>query len=185
MSAITNIPELQRRFIFALVVAGKNAAFAERVVGRLFPPAALLPFDQIHTWLHDKTLRIRLRQARSGNYKKLEKAFSYLAWHSLDLRRDGPEEFEQVPGVGFKTSRFFILWTRPDARYAALDVHILRWLRSRGYAVPKQTPQHPERYRAIEQMFLNLADGLGKTPAQLDAEIWAAGSRSGGSQGNW
>jgi thermostable 8-oxoguanine DNA glycosylase len=82
---------------------------------------------------------------------------------------------EQIYGIGPKTSRFFILWTRPNASFAALDRHILRWLREKGYQVSK-TPPTGKRYCELENIFLEEARQLNKSARQLDSEIWSTAS---------
>ena len=66
--------------------------------------------------------------------------------------------------------------TRPDEQYAALDVHILRWLRTKGYDAPKGTPTG-ERYRELELNFISEAEKRGMTPAELDSAIWYEAAR--------
>ena len=75
-----------------------------------------------------------------------------------------------------KTSRFFIVWTRPEEKYAVLDTHILRWLRQRGVWTPERTPRYPREYERIEDTFIKIADSLGLTPRELDWKIWKESS---------
>lgn len=171
--------ELQLRILFAITVAGKSAKHAEGAIKRLFG-ALPFPMEAIETWIETGQLEKRLRDARTGNYGKLTKAFSELAPKvnsgEIDLRTCSVDDLEQIHGIGPKTSRFFITWTRPNARHAVLDVHILRWLSKRGHDVPAATPASRKRYAEIERLFLRLADELGTSPRELDAAIWAAGS---------
>jgi thermostable 8-oxoguanine DNA glycosylase len=85
-------------------------------------------------------------------------------------------EGRKIHGIGPKTSRFFILWTRPHERYAALDVHILRWLRGLGHNAPRSTP-NGRKYGELEKIFLSEADKRGLSPGELDAQVWEAGRR--------
>jgi 3-methyladenine DNA glycosylase/8-oxoguanine DNA glycosylase len=169
--------ELQLRLLYAIIVAGKSAKFAEQAMARLF--AGLgggLPFDWIRAWVADGSLDAKLHEARVGNYGKAAKAFSEVAVAGIDLRTCGPAELETIHGIGPKTARFFIIWTRPDARVAALDVHVLRWLKTLGYDAPPQTPSG-KRYAELESAFLTEADRRGVTPHILDQQIWSTGSR--------
>lgn len=173
--------ELEARLLYAMIVAGKSARFADEKT-KLFLSACgedESPFDLICRLVYEGRLEQALKKAKTGNYRKLNLAFTWLAvsGETMDLDTVTPQELERIPGVGPKTSRFFILWTRPEARYAALDVHILRWLRGQGYLAPWQTPQDGETYARWEKVFLEKADALGLKPAELDARIWSEGSR--------
>jgi thermostable 8-oxoguanine DNA glycosylase len=170
---------LQVRLIFALIVAGKTAKFAGDKTSQLlgYAQEGESPFEMLQRLAEKNLLRHALETVKTGNYSKLKTAFEHLPRRKLDLRTCTPDELESVPGIGPKTSRFFILWTRPNAEYAALDVHILRWLRALGYLAPWVTPNTPRAYRRWEQVFLKEAASRKMKPAALDAEIWGAGER--------
>jgi thermostable 8-oxoguanine DNA glycosylase len=70
------------------------------------------------------------------------------------------------------------LHTRKDARVAALDTHILKYMRDCGYEVPKSTPGSKKQYKKIEEQFLQLADESGQTVADFDLSIWKKYSKS-------
>lgn len=173
---LLSIAELQRRLIYACIVAGKSANFAKQKMQKLFPKNDECPFDDLLIWKEDGTLENRLMKARTGNYQKLQHIFGTLVISSFDLATCSVDDLETIKGIGPKTSRFFVLWTRPGARYAALDVHILRWLREQGYKAPKNTPSSKKRYAELEAAFLAEADKLGLTPGELDAQIWSKSS---------
>lgn len=168
--------ELEYRIIYSIIVAGKSAKFAENVVNKLFPKGAS-PLVWIRNWILNNCLEEVLRYYKTGNYKKMEKCFTQLVNSNVDLATCGPEELEAIHGIGPKTARFFILWTRKDANYAALDVHILRWLKAKGYDAPKATPTG-KKHRELEIAFLEEAKKLNMSPRDLDAKIWAEGSKS-------
>ena len=131
----------------------------------------ITPFEAIRKWEAAGELEAVLRDCRVGNYTKNTLALWAVAHDVIDLSRATPERLERYKGIGPKTSRFFILWTRPWERYAALDIHILRWLNSQGIRAPKTTPKG-KRYYELEQEFLRLADEAGLTPRELDYKIW-------------
>lgn len=170
--------ELQYRICYAIVVAGKSADFARKALTRLFPAEFNeTPFETIKAFIDTGHLCVHLESARTGNYKKIERAFVELATSNIDLRTCSVEQLEAIHGIGPKTARFFILWTRPGVRYAALDVHILRWLRAQGYDAPRSTPSG-RKYVLLEKVFLKEADARGLTPGELDAQIWEAATVS-------
>lgn len=172
--------ELERRLIYSVIVAGKSAVFTNDVVGRLqkelsdYRTDSL--FEALRWQVENNRIGALLRRVRAGNYRKLERCIRELVVSNLNLATCTIEELERIHGIGPKTSRFFILWTRPGAQYAALDVHILRWLRSKGYSAPKSTPSGC-KYRELEVIFLAEAEKLKITPRELDEQIWAEGSR--------
>lgn len=169
------VRELEARLLYAIIVAGKSARFTEGVMQRL-GLWSLDPFYILRSWIRRDMLRDQLRNARSGNYRKIERAFREIVISGIDLRSCTPEELEKVHGIGPKTSRFFILWTRPHERYAALDVHVLRWLRGLGHDAPRSTP-NGRKYRELEKIFLSEADKRGLSAGDLDSKIWEAAQR--------
>jgi thermostable 8-oxoguanine DNA glycosylase len=171
--------ELQFRLFYSIIVAGKNAKFAENVTKKLFRVEKKNPFNVVRDWIKEGKLEQKLREAKTGNYTKMARAFAELANSNIDLRTCRPVDLEQIHGIGPKTARFFIIWTRPDARCAALDVHVLRWLKNRGYEVPKSTPPAGRTYNRIEQIFLAEAEKRDLTPRALDEMIWVQGSGFG------
>lgn len=181
--------KLEYKILFALVVAGKNAKFAERVTNALLAIShvdelRISPFFTIRRAIEDGMLLNYLQYCRSGNYGKLERAFKTLVESSIDLRLCTPQDLEKVPGIGPKTSRFFILWTRPDARFASLDTHILKWLKYLGYNAPKSTPTG-KKYEELELAFLSEADKRKCKPVKLDYAIWEYCRDGGHKSGEW
>lgn len=176
--------ELQARLIYSIIVAGKNANFADKAIRKLLlecakenrsTPFTVLPFN-LFGLLNELQLRACVIRASTGNYNKLCRAIRQIIAANLNLETVTPEELEGIQGIGHKTSRFFIIWTRPYERYAALDVHVLRYLKELGYDVPRSTPSNDVVYRKIEGWFLSVADGLGITPRELDKRVWEKGA---------
>lgn len=170
--------ELQLRLIYSMIVAGKSAKFADGAIARLFVPmpSGTVPFEWIKG-MRAQTISRRLKEARTGNYSKLAQGVRQLVTSGMDLRTCLPSDLEKVHGIGPKTSRFFLLWTRPGIKLAALDVHVLRWLKKQGHDVPKSTPASTNRYAQVEQCFLKEAQARGMTPRELDSVIWDAGAK--------
>lgn len=164
------IAELEYRLLYSMVVAGKNATFAENALKRFLEGCDVSPFAWIRK-IGEAGLVDRLKLARTGNYSKMARGFWEVANAGLQIMKCPPEHLERIHGIGPKTSRFFIIWTRPGARHAALDTHILKWLRYLGHAAPKSTPSG-EKYAALEKIILAEAETRGMTPRELDEAIW-------------
>lgn len=177
--------KLEYKLLFAITVAGKNAKFAQNCMLRFAEQLGASGQDP-HTveWfrlirgLSDEKLLLCITNARMGKHGRLARSFREAVESGLDLATCSVEQLEGIWGVGRKTSRFFLLWTRPNARCAALDTHILKWLRDQGYKAGKCTPKKTS-YLMLEQIFLLEADKRGKTAAELDREIWLAANKSG------
>ena len=78
---------------------------------------------------------------------------------------------EQVKGIGFKTSRGFVVHSRKNSNYAVIDRHILKYLNGLGYSLPYNTPSNVKLYVKIEQLFLSLIP-FGFTAAEFDLVTW-------------
>lgn len=169
--------DLQWWLIYSIIVAGKSYKFAERAVGKLkaYQRGKQLPFDMIRRLIDHHLLGSALRNARTGNYRRIERALREVVGSTINLASCSPDELEIIHGIGPKTARFFVLSTRPNYRCAALDIHVLRWLGAQGYNVPPQTPTG-DRYAELERAFLREADRRGLTPRQLDSQIWEKAS---------
>lgn len=166
--------QLQKKFLYCLIVAGKTAEFAENKLKEweswVFQDE--LPFEAIERLDKNDHLRLSFEQSNTGNYTKLTRACREIIASDIDLKTCSPEELEEIYGVGPKTSRFFVMWTRDGEEYGILDTHILSWLQEQGYDVPDQTPQNEERYEEIQQIFLEEAKKRDLEPRELDYRIW-------------
>lgn len=166
----------ERKLIFSAIVAGKNAKFARTITAKLFDGQDGTPFQVIQRLVDEGRLEERLREVRSGNYGKLCRCLPELI--KVNPYTVTVEELERIHGIGPKTARFYVLWTRPDARCAALDIHVLRFLHACGIiGVPKSTPSAGATYRRLEAEFLKITDELGITAGELDRRVWAAGAK--------
>ena len=170
--------ECEHKLIYSLLVAGKSASFANYKMQSLslYVEKGEMLFDALRRLIASNALEETLRKARTGNYGKMSRAIRHLVETPFDFETCKPWDLERIPGIGKKTSRFFIMWIRPNEKYAALDVHILRWLRSLGYDAPDSTPTGSKMYAEWEQVFLQEAKQHGKTPRELDLEVWSVAS---------
>lgn len=184
MTEWTDGHEREAKLLYAIIVAGKKADFADRALNALLTAMRaeqdakpdMLPFDLLRVALRNSAMLNCLRRAKTGNYTKIFNAFREIIANPPDLHKCTPEDLEKIHGVGPKTSRFYIIWARPEERFAALDVHVLRWLKAQGVkGVPKSTPTGA-KYARLEKIFLQMADERGMTPRALDKQIWAAGA---------
>ena len=85
------------------------------------------------------------------------------------------KEIESIYGVGLKTSRFFLMNTRDNVRVAAIDTHILKYLKDKNVIsedVPLVTPTNKSTYEAYERLFIELADKRNMNIRDFDQQIW-------------
>lgn len=168
---------LEEFVLFCIAVANKPAhitaykvdALLNKIVMPFFPLAS--PFQKIKHLIKTDTLLQNLVFYNFGQYTRLEKAFKEIV--KLNLRTCTLEELEMIPGIGPKTSRFFLLYTRPNLEIAVLDTHILKFLKESGIeGVPTATPQSKKQYTRLEKEFIKLAKFYNKSIKELDLEIW-------------
>ena len=172
---------LEEFLIFCICVANKNASRTAMVVDKLLSYEKRgTPLEKIKNMVKRRKLGVILREIRTGQYKRIEGAFNYLAANNIDLENCSIDELLAVPGIGQKTARYFILCTRRKQNIAALDTHILKFLNDRGYNVPKSTPQSNTAYERVEKLFLKEAVDSGLAPADFDLTIWRIYSKGGG-----
>jgi len=165
------IPELQEFVLFCAVVAGKSAHQQARKLEWFLEIGEGSPFEKIV----QIDLMQRLKESKLGQYNRLYTIFKQIV--CVDLENCTAEQLEAIPGIGQKTSRFFITHSRPNQNYAILDTHILAWLKSLGYNdIPKSTPSG-KRYQEIEQLFLFEAKQRNMSAADLDLQIWKERSK--------
>lgn len=162
---------LQWRIVYSVLVANKSAKFADTVMERLFVVIGEMPFEVIEKIIGEARLSAWLRAAHTGRYRVLTKTFPALL--NINLRTCGVQTLELVPGIGPKTARFFLLWTRPDIEVAALDRHILKWLRKQGVDAPIGTPQPGKTYQRLERIFIEEARKRKISVRDLDYAVWS------------
>ena len=181
--------ELQLFLLFCIVVAGKTAyiqaekleQFLDSTNKRLMMPENVTPFQTILSAKHHGILMQEIQKAKLGQYKKIYSAFDYLTEHKINLSLTIPLELEHIPGVGMKTSRFFLLHS--DINYknyiAILDTHILKFIRENiDNRAPKSTPTIKVTYKYWEDMFLHWCEVNKKNVADFDLEVWKSYART-------
>jgi thermostable 8-oxoguanine DNA glycosylase len=140
--------ELQAFLIFAIAVAGKQANAVSTKVNKMLSSWGTAPFDYLRS--NRNKIEDIMRGWKMGPYeKRMVPAMNAII--DMDLRSCTTADLESIMGVGPKTSRFFILHSRPNQEYVVLDVHLLRYLKRefRMKKIPKGTPSG-NRYLDIE-----------------------------------
>ena len=180
--------ELQKFLLFCIVVAGKTAyiqtkkldEFLDSVNERLMMPEHISPFQSLKSADQHGILMQEIQKAKLGQYKKIHSAFKYITERDFDLTRMTPETLECIPGVGMKTSRFFLLHS--DKSYqnniAILDTHILKFIKENiDDRAPKSTPTIKVTYKYWEDLFLYWCECNKKNVADFDLEVWSSKAR--------
>jgi thermostable 8-oxoguanine DNA glycosylase len=168
--------QLEEFLLFCVCAAGKTASIISRQLENfLFNSSESTdsPFETIRIMARSGTLRVNLERAKLGKYGLLVRSFYQLAHANINLRICSTQQLEAFPGIGMKTSRFFIVHTRPKQNYAILDTHVIKWLGSIGYEMPKYIAKE---YLKIEKHFLAEAQARKMPVAELDLKIWSASS---------
>jgi thermostable 8-oxoguanine DNA glycosylase len=170
--------KLEEFLVFSIAVAGKTAktiaprthSFLMEITnkGRFMP---LLSIRVCNEWGTD--LGEMLQDHGIGCYTLKAKSLVDIAERNPNLRTCSVADLEACYGIGPKTARFFVMHSRRDAPpMAALDTHILKYLREQGVeGVPKETPSAGPTYNRLEQAFLELVPA-GVSPADWDLEVW-------------
>jgi hypothetical protein len=173
--------ELEDFIIFAIFVCGKPADRTRKLVSNFYKykEKGEMPLAYVYRLRREHRLMDVLKEVRSGQYDRIGTVLSELSFsvacQAIDLRTCSPEELEKFKGIGFKTSRFFIMYSRQNVRYAVLDTHVLKWLRACGVDAPKTTPGSKKKYKELEEKFLQLCDQMNTKPDELDFGIWKTG----------
>jgi len=173
--------KLEELILFWVCAAGKNGRTAARCLDKFLKlisgPGYGKPMSSIFNIYDLSALANKLRVCGIGCYNSKAKSFLQLAIECisdrLNLRTCTADDLVKIHGIGMKTSRCFILHSRPGARYAGLDTHILKHLRANGVEnVPKSTPAGKKEYLRLEKEVLKLADDVNMTPSEYDLMVW-------------
>ena len=170
---------LQEWFIFGVCVPGKSADQTARKVEALLEDmgvqdgvkfTSLTPFARVQVSIKLGKLGYYLRKHKLGQYRRINKALRGMI--KVNPATVTLEELESIHGVGAKTSRMLLLYTRPDQEMIPLDTHILKWLRAHDYDAPKSTPPPGKKYRELELAFLAEGKKRGLTAKEWDTQVW-------------
>lgn len=183
-AASDNLESAQWWLLFAIMVANKSADQTKVKLNRLLellPIKGGLPFEQVEEASKRKFLGDALITVKTGQYRRIEGAFkAVVAMRPNDPREWSLEQIEALYGIGPKTARWFFLLCHPRAKVAALDTHILKFLRDQKIAdVPKSTPTAGPTYSRLEQEFIAISEKLGLWPRDFDYTIWTVYRNNG------
>lgn len=163
---------MQENLLFCVVVAGKKASIQIKLL-HSFLSGSSNPFEYIKELDANGKLSVKLRESRLGQYTRLANCFRELVDSELDLFTCTVEDLENIHGIGPKTARFFLSCNRKDARYAVLDVHLLKYMTQYlGWTVPSTTPGSKSDYQKIENKWLKYIDSINVNPVEFDLAIW-------------
>lgn len=166
--------ELEEYLIFWVLAAGKKASTVAKSLENflLFWRQKLSKKNPFAIIKHvgDK-LPSELKRFGVGCYNNKAITLSQLANSNLDLKKCTLSDLEKIKGIGKKTSRCFVIHSRRNQRCAGIDTHVLKYLKSLGYEVPKSTPAG-KKYDQLEEIFLQLVDESGLTLPEFDLKIW-------------
>lgn len=165
--------QLEEHILFWVCAAGKNGVVAAKCLDDLLSTLKGMiigntPFELIK---NEPNLAYWMRECGIGCHNIKSKTFKALASSNINLKTCTVSDLEAIKGIGPKTARCFLIHSRPNQKLAGLDRHILSYLSDLGYKVPKSTPTK-NKYKQIEQWFIQEADKVGKSVAVLDLEIW-------------
>ena len=180
--------QLQEFLLFCIVVAGKTAyiqakklqEFFDSVNSRLMMPDHVSPFQTVKSSNQHGILLEEIQKAKLGQYKKIYSAFKFIAEQKYDLTKMNPGDLELIPGVGMKTSRFFLLHSNKTYKnnIAVLDTHILKFIKENiDDRAPKSTPTISVTYKYWEDVFLYWCELNNKNVAEFDLQVWNSYSR--------
>lgn len=171
--------ELEEHLLFWIAVAGKTAVtIAPRLEavlkdGRLeLCTTNLSPFKVVRSLGYER-LRNILKLKGIGCHGAKAETMLLAANAGLNLRTCSREDLISIKGISFKTANCFLMHSRSNARCAAFDTHLLKFMKAMGCSeVPDQAPQNLKKHERLEQQFLQVCDLTGFAPADLDLVVW-------------
>jgi len=165
--------EKQIFLIFCIFVAGRNSDLAANKLSKFLSKCKNneLPFNYLKNNIHD--LHNILVANKVGQYNRIETAIKQ-AIH-LNVEECSLEDLLNIHGIGMKTAKFFLVYSRSGEKHAILDVHILKWMRRYYDDAPTNTPP-PSQYWKWETRFFKLVEsefGDNIDLTKIDLLIWS------------
>ena len=144
-------------------------------------PVFVSPFQTIKSADQHGILMEEIQKAKLGQYRKIYAGFKFISEYKLDLKKTTTEQLEIIPGVGMKSSRFFLLHSNYfyKDKIAILDTHILKFIKENiDDRSPKSTPTIRVTYKYWEDVFLHWCEINNKNVADFDLEVWKSYART-------
>jgi hypothetical protein len=169
---------LEELLLNAITFAGKSAKQQAAKMHMLLSSGDPSPFAKIRRWHKQGTLLKKLQEVKIGKYALLAKAFSQLAHSGIDLKVCSVADLVKFPGIGEKTARLFVLHSRPYQKFAVIDTHVLKEMRSLGMTTLRATPSG-KKYVELEEVFIAHLQKKGVEDfAEYDLRIWKKYTRT-------
>ncbi len=176
-----SVAELEEFLMAGVCVAGKSALTQARRLGLFLrspflakSELGLSPFEKVKALSARSRLYDVLVQVGMGKYSLITQSFRAMTRDPhLDLRVCSWERLAQIPGIGIKTAKFFVLHSRPNQALAVLDTHMHKHLVQNGFAPPRFSPASRSAYTLWQTEVLGLADRAGMSPAGFDLHVWS------------
>ncbi|UCG53958.1 MAG: hypothetical protein JSV32_04950 [Dehalococcoidia bacterium] len=165
--------QLQEFLLFCIFVAGKTAKTIAPKLDAFLEDKDQLPFEYLYN-MGSEGIPKHLRKHKMGKYSVLDSSIHMLSifCRYISLRDITLEQLEMHKGIGPKTSRFFLLHSRPNQKLVVLDTHILKDVRARGIEAPKSTPSG-KKYEKISAQYIAALEKEGITDwADFDLNKW-------------
>ena len=111
-------------------------------------------YNQCSNWMVDFAQVVKL-----GKYELIRKSSEHIFKNEIHKRLDTVtlEELLEIPGVGNKTARFFLMHSRPGFEGAVIDTHIHGWLEKVCQSeLPKPTTD--AKYKSLERLWLSMTE---------------------------
>ena len=154
-----NENQLIKFLLFGIFVAGKNSKVTAKRLDNLFYFAPTDILKNPAQWLMDmgeERFKWVCKQSGLGCYNQRWKSVvslnEWLKTNSLQYASLG--QILEIKGVGNKTARFFILFSRPYARFAVVDTHILKEINS-IYGTDFTLTGSNKQYKMLEMLWLD------------------------------
>lgn len=167
--------ELEELMLFTILTANKPSDRTVKVLSK-FLGTRKRPFSYVRKCIKTGKLVEKLQKVRTGQYGRITRCFTELLEKYPSgkyLRKADLEGLTSIYGVGMKSASCFLMWTQEGHKMAMLDVHILKFLKSKNVPkVPKDTPTSPKEYKRLQDAFLKFAAKSKKSVAEFDLEIW-------------